>query len=210
MAAPTSTPPISDPPTPNDDDSPGSIHSIYPTLLDEQEDPLEEGVTDNIVALSAQYASVRTHEPTNREHGKKQKKGPIAGESITRLRSYARVMRRREWRACWHGVLLVDYWTSACAQTRRELLPTTPNRIEYKLAHKSVTSPLGRFPRCGSSGSAKLKYYGMCGVECMVFRLVQVEQKEKGQLRLDSLFKPIVGPDTVSEKKPVSAKRKCA
>jgi hypothetical protein len=39
---------------------------------------------------------------------------------------------------------------------------------------------------------------------------VQVEQKEKGQLRLDSLFKPIVGPDTVSEKKPVSAKRKCA
>jgi hypothetical protein len=71
MAAPTSTPPISDPPTPNDDDSPGSIHSIYPTLLDEQEDPLEEGVTDNIVALSAQYASggprynaVKTHKGT--------------------------------------------------------------------------------------------------------------------------------------------------
>lgn len=75
MANTHSTPPLSDPPTPNEPehDSPGSmasLESIDPALLDEEENPLEEGIADNIVAPSKQqyatggagYNSLKTHE----------------------------------------------------------------------------------------------------------------------------------------------------
>ncbi|KAJ5397001.1 hypothetical protein N7509_005114 [Penicillium cosmopolitanum] len=77
MAAPPSTPPQSDPPTPNANDSPNSLSSagsgsIDPTLLDEEENPLEEGIVDNIVAPSSQqhaisgpgpgYNALKTHQ----------------------------------------------------------------------------------------------------------------------------------------------------
>ncbi|KAJ5965775.1 hypothetical protein N7481_012489 [Penicillium waksmanii] len=245
MAAPPSTPPQSDPLTPNDNDSPESLSSedsIDPSLLDEEETPLEEGVANNIVVPSKQQHAVGGPGPgynALKTYQGQLYSGMAVGSSLTwkyepgtwketmeepyrwRIDYQTKKLRARNAPKGSGAPVGTEYhWLIVGHQHVRKIdansYETHLTGSNYKLAHKSVSSTSWSIPAVQGQRDreiellqdAQRRMYGLPSV--LASEKVQVEHRKKGQLSLDSLFKPIAGSDAGSEKTSGSVKRKRA
>ncbi|KAJ5111565.1 hypothetical protein N7532_002100 [Penicillium argentinense] len=228
MATTHSTQP-SDPPSPSQSNSasPSSIAStedLDPALLDEEENPLEDGLADNVAVSSkysyadggAGYNALKSHQGQlyagmavggshtwNYDSGtwKETKEEP----DLWRIDYQTKKRRARNAPKGSGAPVGTEYhWLIVGHQHVRKIDANTYEThltgSKYKLAHKSVTAKTWSIPKVQAQREREVELLQdaqrrIRGLPPVLSsEKVKVERKEKGQQSLDSLFKPVARP----------------